>query len=135
VVSRRSAESYNHLYPALLPFLMPVAFATSCAYCLSRFAAEMSSGYLTHLRALPAFSTCPPPVSACLSYLSVTCNLPMSMPLPSPINQRAYPLSNYSITLALPAFYSPYRALYFTLRVSLISIVHMLWLPSLPALP
>jgi hypothetical protein len=59
----------------------------------------------------------------------------MGIPLPPPVNQCAYSLSSYSITLALPAFYSPYRALYFTLRVSLIGIVHMLWLPSLPALP
>ena len=44
------------------------------------------------------------------------------------------PLSSYSITLALPAFYWPRRALYFTLWMPPIGIVHMLWLPSLPAL-
>jgi hypothetical protein len=44
------------------------------------------------------------------------------------------PLSSYSITLALPAFYWPRRALYFTLRMPPIGIVYMLWLPPLPAL-
>jgi hypothetical protein len=43
-------------------------------------------------------------------------------------------LSNYLITLALPAFYSPRRTLYFTLWIPPIGIVYMLWLPPLPAL-
>jgi hypothetical protein len=44
------------------------------------------------------------------------------------------PLFNYLITLVLPAFYWPRRALYFTLRMPPIGIVYILWLPPLPAL-
>jgi hypothetical protein len=42
-----------------------IAFLSACCICCimrilpSLFAAEISSGHLTHLRALPASSTCP----------------------------------------------------------------------------
>jgi hypothetical protein len=43
------------------------------------------------------------------------------------------PLCNYSIALALSAFYWPRRALLIDLWLSLIDIGHILWLPPLPA--
>jgi hypothetical protein len=57
----------NHMiiYACLTAFLSACCIRCIMRILLSLFAAEVSSGHLTHLRALPASSTCLPLVPVC----------------------------------------------------------------------